>query len=107
MCSVLCPLTRLPIATVIQCSANTLREWSAQPPLSLLLPPSQGKFTTSSGEKNAEIGKFNHHSAYPGLASSPGRFFFPIIEREGEGKKRPGIYCTGGSAHALNIYLIS
>ena len=33
------------------------------------------------------------------VASSPGRFF-PIIEREGEGGKRPGIHCTGGSAHA-------
>ena len=35
----------------------------------------------------------------PGPVASS-RPFFPIIEREGEGEKRPGIYCTGGSAHA-------
>ena len=42
-----------------------------------------------------------HLSADKGLASSPGRF--SIIEREGEGKKRPGIHCTGGKC-ALLVY---
>ena len=37
----------------------------------------------------------------PGTSLVP-RPFFPIIEREGEGEKRPGIHCTGGSARALN-----
>ena len=34
-----CVLLEVTSTVVIQCSAHTGREWSAQPPLSLLLPP--------------------------------------------------------------------
>ena len=36
-------------------------------------------------------------------ASLVPRPFFPIIECEGEGEKRRGIHCAGGSARALNF----
>ena len=37
------------------------------------------------------------------IASSPGRFF-QLLNVRGRGKKRPGIHCTGGSAHVHKHY---
>ena len=45
---------------------------------------------------------YMHYFMHVPCISLVPRPFFPIIEREGEGEKRPGIHCTGGSARALN-----
>ena len=53
----------------MQGSAHTGREWSAQPPLSLLLPPLKVNLPPLAKRKMLKcyiLAKFNHHSAHPG-----------------------------------------
>ena len=58
------------VLACLQCSAHTSREWSAQPPLSLLLPPLRVNVPPLAGRimllKCYILAKFNHNLAHPG-----------------------------------------
>ena len=59
------------------------------------------RFKTCDFAKNARVESYDDkYLSRRSLASSPGRFIFQLLNARGRGKKRPGIHCTGSSAHA-------